>query len=131
VSSTSYDWLNSPIFLLVNLAQKDDTIILYTYEGGELMEKHTYGELAKIFFALSDPKRLEIIHLLGKQEMNCSELSQILNVSLPTVTYHLKILINAGIVEERKSGSWKYGVLRTEVLENAFEMIKCHVTLPQ
>ncbi|MEK4381417.1 metalloregulator ArsR/SmtB family transcription factor [Aeribacillus sp. FSL K6-2848] len=95
------------------------------------MEKHTYGELAKIFFALSDPKRLEIIHLLGKQEMNCSELSQILNVSLPTVTYHLKILINAGIVEERKSGSWKYGVLRTEVLENAFEMIKCHVTLPQ
>lgn len=131
MSSTSYDWLNSPIFLLVNLAQKDDTIILYTYEGGELMEKHTYGELAKIFFALSDPKRLEIIHLLGKQEMNCSELSQILNVSLPTVTYHLKILINAGIVEERKSGSWKYGVLRTEVLENAFEMIKCHVTLPQ
>lgn len=81
----------------------------------------TREKLAEIFFALSDPKRLEIVGMLAKKRMNCSELKDVLDVALPTITYHLKILIQVGIVEEARDGSWKYGVLHPEVIEKAFK----------
>lgn len=84
-------------------------------------------KLAIIFSALSDLKRLTIIEMLARKEMNCTEIADALNVSLPTVTHHLDILIRAGVVEKRREGTWKYGILRYDVIEDALKTLRKHL----
>ncbi len=83
--------------------------------------------LALIFGALSDSKRLTIIEMLARKEMNCTELADALKVSLPTLTHHLDILIRAEIVEKRREGIWKYGILHYEVIEGALKTLRKHL----
>jgi ArsR family transcriptional regulator len=91
------------------------------------MENKLRTDLAEIFFAISDVNRLKIIEMLAKSEMNCSELKNRLEVSLPTVTHHLDILIRAGIVEKRRDGVWKYGVLHPETIKEAFKNLLAEI----
>lgn len=81
-------------------------------------------ELAAVFFALADQNRLQIIALLSQRSMNCSEIKDVLGVSLPTVTYHLDILIRVGIVEQFREGTWKYGVLQPRKIDEAFHKLQ-------
>jgi len=60
---------------------------------------------AKIFKALSDPIRLEIINLLRKKEWCVCELNSYLNIIQPLISRHLKILKDCGIVSDRKEGN--------------------------
>jgi ArsR family transcriptional regulator len=60
---------------------------------------------AKIFKALSDPIRLEIINLLCKKEMCACDLIPHLNIIQPLVSRHLKILKDCGLIKCRKEGN--------------------------
>jgi len=61
----------------------------------------------KIMKALSDPNRVKILKLLQhKSDMCVCELKSLLNIAQPTVSKHLKILEEAGLVEYRKDGLW-------------------------
>jgi ArsR family transcriptional regulator, arsenate/arsenite/antimonite-responsive transcriptional repressor len=61
----------------------------------------------KIMKALSDPNRVKIIKLLQhKSDMCVCELKSLLAIAQPTVSKHLKILEEAGLVEFRKDGLW-------------------------
>ncbi len=60
---------------------------------------------AKIFKALSDPIRLEIINLLRKKEWCACDLIPYLNVIQPLVSRHLKILRDCGLIKCRKEGN--------------------------
>ncbi|MCU1659918.1 MAG: putative ArsR family transcriptional regulator [Pseudonocardiales bacterium] len=58
-----------------------------------------------ILRALSDPVRWSIIRQLGEvDELACSVLEHTLNVSKPTISYHTKILVQAGLMTVRKEG---------------------------
>ncbi len=61
---------------------------------------------AKIFNALSDPIRLEIIEFLRNGEKCVCEITPHLKLIQPVVSRHLKILKNAGLVKRRKKGTW-------------------------
>ena len=61
-----------------------------------------------IFRALADPTRLRIVALLRAMELSVGELAQVLGQSQPRVSRHVKILIEAGIAERRKEGSWVF-----------------------
>ena len=61
---------------------------------------------AKIFNALSDPIRLEIIEFLRDGEKCVCEITPHLKLAQPLVSRHLKILKNAGLVKRRKKGTW-------------------------
>lgn len=89
-----------------------------------MKKKYDTDNLTDVFFALSDSNRLKIIQMLAEKEFSCGELASALKVSLPTVTHHLDILIRVGIVEKRREGVWKYGVLRPQVIDEAFEKLK-------
>ncbi len=61
----------------------------------------------KIMKALSDPNRVKILKLLQHKSGMCvCELKSLLHIAQPTVSKHLKILEEAGLVEYRKDGLW-------------------------
>jgi ArsR family transcriptional regulator len=62
----------------------------------------------EIFRSLADPTRLRIITLLRAMELSVGELAQVLGQSQPRVSRHVKILIDAGLAERRKEGSWVF-----------------------
>ncbi|WFL76173.1 metalloregulator ArsR/SmtB family transcription factor [Altererythrobacter arenosus] len=64
-----------------------------------------------IFRALADPTRLRILRLLGTMELAVGELAQVLGQSQPRVSRHVGILVDAGLAERRREGSWVF--LRT------------------
>jgi ubiquinone/menaquinone biosynthesis C-methylase UbiE len=62
----------------------------------------------RIFASLADPTRLRILMLLKAMELSVGELAQVLGQSQPRVSRHVKILIDAGLAERRKEGSWVF-----------------------
>ncbi|WP_433754505.1 ArsR/SmtB family transcription factor [Nocardia sp. CA-135398] len=68
-------------------------------------------ELASIFKALSDPVRLRLLSVVashaGQQACVC-DLSEGFDVSQPTISHHLKVLREAGLLSSERRGSWVY-----------------------
>jgi ArsR family transcriptional regulator len=69
------------------------------------LKKKDYTEISAIIKALSHPARLEIIDRLEKNGCNVSKIQK--NIGLPqsTISQHLKILRNAGIIKSRREGT--------------------------
>ena len=71
----------------------------------------------EIFKALSDPIRWDIIaQMASVDELACVALEDTLPVSKPTISYHTKILYQAGLINVRKSGRNYFYPLRREAL---------------
>jgi ArsR family transcriptional regulator, arsenate/arsenite/antimonite-responsive transcriptional repressor len=64
--------------------------------------------LAAQFKALSDPTRLAIVNQLAGAEECCVCNLEPLGLSQPTISHHLKILREAGLVESTRRGTWAY-----------------------
>src|SRR3546814_14606676 len=77
----------------------------------------------ELFRSLADPTRLRILGLLRAMELSVGELAQVLGQSQPRVSRHVKILIDAGLAERRKEGSWVFLSLgRPERIEPLFAL---------
>jgi len=63
-------------------------------------------EFVRLMKALSDPNRVKIITMLGVRELCVCELTALLGVAQPTVSKHLRILEDTGLVSFRKEGNW-------------------------
>ena len=63
---------------------------------------------SRLFKALGDETRLRIVALLAHGELCVCHLEEALRVSQPKVSRHLAILRAAGVVEDRRDGSWVY-----------------------
>lgn len=68
----------------------------------------TNAETAKVFKAFCDERRIEILKLLVDGEKCACRLLEELNISQPTLSHHMKILCDSGIVSFRKEGKWTY-----------------------
>lgn len=67
-----------------------------------------YEEHAKVFKAFCDEKRLKILELLrGGEKCACVLLEQ-LDLGQSGLSYHMKILVESGIVESRQEGKWTH-----------------------
>ena len=76
----------------------------------------------EIFSALSDPIRWSIIAQAARvDELACITLEDTLPVSKPTISYHTKILQNAGLISTRKAGRNYYYTLRRDVLRDLLD----------
>ena len=56
--------------------------------------------------ALSDPNRLKIVQLLSEGEKCACKLLEEFNITQPTLSHHMRILCECGLVEVRKEGRW-------------------------
>lgn len=65
-----------------------------------------YDANAKIIKALSDPNRLKIIDILSCGERCACDILEHFDFTQPTLSHHMKVLMECGIVECRKEGLW-------------------------
>ena len=63
-------------------------------------------DFIKVMKALSDPNRVKIIKMLQHKIMCVCEMREALQVAQPTVSKHLKLLEDAGLVDSQKDGIW-------------------------
>ena len=75
------------------------------------------GLLARAFHALADRKRLEIVSLLTNGERCVCELTDVVGAKQSLLSFHLKILREAGLVRNRRRGKWMYYSLNYETIE--------------
>jgi ArsR family transcriptional regulator len=74
--------------------------------------------LAACFKALADPTRVAIVNSLSAAEEVCvCNLTATFELSQPTISHHLKILREAGLVESTRRGTWAYYRLVPEAIE--------------
>lgn len=71
------------------------------------MNSH-YGEYAQVFKALCDENRLRILELLRAGEQCACRLTEALGILQSGLSYHMKILLDSGLVESRQDGKWTY-----------------------
>ena len=83
-----------------------------------LRDDDALDRYAAIFGALSEPIRLDILlRIAGRQELGCTILDDTLPISKSTISYHIKILYQAGLIEVRKEGRYYFYRLRSDVIE--------------
>jgi ArsR family transcriptional regulator len=83
------------------------------------LSKRAAAELADRFRALADPTRVAIVNRLsGASELCVCDLTAAFDLSQPTISHHLKILREAGIVESARRGTWAYYRLVPEAVRS-------------
>ncbi|MFQ6040470.1 MAG: ArsR/SmtB family transcription factor [Candidatus Poribacteria bacterium] len=82
------------------------------------------GQLVKVFKALSNNVRLEILSLLAERPLCVNALVNWLNVSQPAVSQHLRVLENAGLVKGNKMGYWVHYSLVPESFAECLSFLK-------
>ncbi len=81
---------------------------------------------ARLLKALADPTRLRILSLLSRHEGEVCvfEIVESFTLEQPTISHHLRILRDAGLVDCRKKGLWAYYYVRREALARAGDVIE-------
>ena len=79
--------------------------------------KRTFTLLAETFQALGDPSRVQIVWALSKGELCVGELVDLLSMSQPAVSHHLRTLRNLHLVRVRRDGRTSYYSLDDEHIE--------------
>ena len=75
-------------------------------------------KMAAIFKAFADENRIQILELLRDGERCACRLLEEMKITQPTLSHHMKILCDAGIVVGRKEGKWMHYSISEDGLEN-------------
>ncbi|PWK89511.1 ArsR family transcriptional regulator [Lentzea atacamensis] len=84
------------------------------------------AELATMFKALGDPVRLRLLSLIATRpggEVCVCELTPSFDLSQPTISHHLKLLRQAGLVDSERRGTWVYYRIRPETTDRLAEVL--------
>jgi ArsR family transcriptional regulator len=87
--------------------------------AAEVLSDDEAAATAELFRALADPARVRIVNLLASAgETVCAcNLNEPVGLSQPTVSHHLKKLVEVGLLEREQRGKWAYFSLRPEAVE--------------
>lgn len=81
------------------------------------VHEETLEQTARWFHALGDETRLQIINRLSEGEQCVCDLTDLLATGQSRLSFHLKILKDAGILTDRREGRWVYYALNPEAVE--------------
>ena len=85
-------------------------------------------DAAKICRALGDPNRLQIVQMLSGGEMCACRLLEHFQITQPTLSHHMKILCECGLVDTRRDGKWSHYSLNCGTLADfkvCIEQLSC------
>lgn len=88
-----------------------------------------YKDTARVFKAFCDENRLQILEMLRSGEKCACKLLEELQISQSTLSHHMKILCDAGIVQGRKEGKWVHYSLDPAGVKHAKELLDEQVAL--
>ena len=94
------------------------------YNGGVTTTTRDLSQAARWFAALSDETRLQIVEILVGGERCVCDLQEALGAAQSRLSFHLKKLKEAGLVEDRREGRWSYYSLNPETLEAMGEYLE-------
>jgi DNA-binding transcriptional ArsR family regulator len=80
-------------------------------------------EVNELFKALSDPTRRSILEKLNEKDLTAGEIAEYFNISKPSISHHLSILKNAGVIEVRRDGQKLIYSLNVTVFQNVMTWI--------
>lgn len=75
------------------------------------------AQVSRWFHALADEARVHIVEMLSHKERCVCELEQVLGMAQSRLSFHLKVLKDAGLLADRKDGRWMYYNLQRETLD--------------
>jgi ArsR family transcriptional regulator len=78
----------------------------------------------QLFHALSDETRLEILDHLKEGEQCVCDLTDALKSAQSRLSFHLKVLKEAGLIEDRREGRWIYYSVNREALRELEELVR-------
>jgi ArsR family transcriptional regulator len=87
---------------------------------GGILDGAAAERLAAVFKALGDPARVKLLSLIAASsggEACICDLTEPLGLTQPTVSHHMKLLVDAGIVGREQRGKWAYYRVENETLE--------------
>jgi ArsR family transcriptional regulator, arsenate/arsenite/antimonite-responsive transcriptional repressor len=93
---------------------------------GDPVDDETATALAQVFKALGDPVRLRLVSLIGAHEggeVCVCELTAAFDLTQPTISHHLKVLREAGIITSERRGTWVYYRLVPASLERMASLL--------
>ncbi len=85
--------------------------------------KEVYEQNARVFKALCDPNRLMIIDLLKNGEKCACNLLEELNISQSTLSHHMKLLCESGVINCRRDGKWMHYSLSMKGFTKANQLL--------
>jgi ArsR family transcriptional regulator, arsenate/arsenite/antimonite-responsive transcriptional repressor len=82
------------------------------------------SQAAAFFHALSDETRLEILDRLRNGEQCVCELTDVLKAAQSRLSFHLRVLKEAGLIRDRPEGRWMYYALNEEAFEEVADFLR-------
>ena len=89
--------------------------------------KYSHADYVPTIKAMSDETRLKVIDMLSCGEMCACSLLEGLSISQPTLSYHMKILTESGLVNAKRDGAWMRYTLNQERTDDILAFLK-HIT---
>jgi ArsR family transcriptional regulator len=83
-----------------------------------------YQDQVAVFKAFCDENRLRILEMLRGGEKCACKLQEYLNIGQSSLSYHMKILVDSGIVESRQEGKWTHYRISGKGSEHAADLLK-------
>ena len=86
-------------------------------------EKNDLERAARLFHALADPTRVCLARQLRHGERCVCDLTDAMDASQSRLSFHLKVMKDAGLVADRREGRWVYYALRPAALDGIAELL--------
>ena len=113
-----------------NIIHIDNSLYVEKLMSGVSRLDKSYGSYASFMKALSDETRVKIYHMLSQGELCACNILEEFNITQPTLSYHMKILSESGLVDSRRDGVWmKYSINKDglNLLKNLFNDISLKI----
>lgn len=96
---------------------------------GGVLDTAAAERLASVFKALADPARVKLVSLIaaadGGEACIC-DLTEPLGLTQPTVSHHMKLLVDSGLVNREQRGKWAYYTVDSEALNRIASAVSTH-----
>ena len=105
----------------------DDVAVCCSPVTGGVLDDTTAARLAQLFKALGDSTRVKLVSLIaaadGAEACVCDLLEHV-QLSQPTVSHHLKQLVDAGLISREQRGKWAYYSIQSETLAGLADALR-------
>ena len=112
---------------LLPLLQSDDTSTCCSTVATDALTVEQADAIARTFKALGDPTRVRLLSLIAASpagEACICDLTEPVGLSQPTVSHHMKLLVDAGLATREQRGRWAYFRVVTDALDIAAQALR-------